>query len=106
MSFWKIFFGSLLGFVVGIVLITILFVFVVAGIVAGLSSDETATVKTNSILSLDLDYDISEQTTYKPVSIFSFSDFEPTENPGLYEIVKNIRKAKDDADIKGTPSTT
>lgn len=80
---------------------SIISLLIIAGIFATFSNEEPVTVKSNSVLSLDLDYDIPEQTTYEPFSVFSFSDFDPTLDPGVYDIVKNIQKAKDDADIKG-----
>ncbi|MCY7408862.1 MAG: signal peptide peptidase SppA [Chitinophagales bacterium] len=101
MSFWKIFFGSLLAFVVGIFVVILFFAVIIGGIAATLSSNEPVTVKTNSVLKIDLAYEIPEQTNYSNGSGFSLSDFEPTVNPGLYSIVKSIAKAKDDANIKG-----
>jgi len=101
MSFWKVFFGSLLAFVVGFILLMLLFIGLIAGIATSLTSEEPVSMKRNSVLTLDLDYDIPEQTAYQPVSIFMFSSLEPTLNPGLYDIVKNIQKAKDDDNIKG-----
>ena len=101
MSFWKIFFGSMLGFIVGAVVLFFISLIILSGIVASFSAEEPVTVKANSILSLDLDYEIPEQTTYEPISLFSLSDFEPTQNPGLYDIVKSIQKAATDDNIKG-----
>jgi protease-4 len=101
MSFWKIFFGSLTAFVVGTVLLFLLMIMFIAGIASLFSNNEPTTTKENSILSLNLSYEIPEQTTYQPFSDFSFTDFEPSISPGLYDILKNIEKAKDDDNIKG-----
>jgi len=91
----------MLGFVVGLVLVTLFFFLIIGGIVAAISSEEPATVKTNSVLEIDLGYDVPEQTGYKPFEDFSFTDFHPTVTPGVYDIMKAIAKAKDDDDIKG-----
>src|SRR5206468_12969861 len=64
-------------------------------------SEEELTVKENSVLKLDLDYEIPEQTSYQPVTVFSLKDFPSPQHPGVYDIVKGIEKAKDDANIKG-----
>src|SRR4030095_10028151 len=101
MSFWKIFFGSLLAFVIGFIVIFLFIIFFIAGVASTFTSEEPTTVKANSVLSLDLDYDIPEQTNYQPYFGFSLSDFRPSVNPGLYDIVKSIQKAKTDDNIKG-----
>lgn len=101
MSFWKVFFGSLLAFIIGFFVVIFLSVLFIAGIASTLTKEEPVTVKANSVLSLDLDYDIPEQTTYRPNFGFSFADFSASVDPGLYDIVKNIQKAKNDDNIKG-----
>ncbi|MBA3648769.1 MAG: signal peptide peptidase SppA [Chitinophagales bacterium] len=101
MSFWKIFFGSLLGVIVGIFLLVLISGIIISGIVSTFSKEETVSVKSNSVLEMTLDYEIPEQTDYQPFAGFSFTDFQPTVSPGLYDILKTIKKAKGDADIKG-----
>ncbi|MEO5673179.1 MAG: signal peptide peptidase SppA [Chitinophagales bacterium] len=101
MSFWKIFFGSLLGFLAGLMLVVIFFIIIIGGIVATFSNQEPVSVKEKSILSLDLDYQIPEQSNYEPFTVFSLRDFGATLNPGVHDIVKNIRKAKEDSNIGG-----
>ncbi len=101
MSFWKIFFGSLLAFVLGSFLVMLIIVLSIAGIASSFSNDDPVGIKSNSILSLNLNYEIPEQTTYTPFNGFSFTDFEPTIAPGVYDIVKSIEKAADDPNIKG-----
>ncbi|MBA2422626.1 MAG: signal peptide peptidase SppA [Chitinophagales bacterium] len=101
MSFWKIFFGSLLAFVLGSFLVMLIIVLSIAGIASSFSNDDPVGIKSNSILSLNLNYEIPEQTTYTPFNGFSFTDFEPTIAPGVYDIVKSIEKAAEDPNIKG-----
>ncbi|MBK6483449.1 MAG: signal peptide peptidase SppA [Chitinophagaceae bacterium] len=101
MSFWKIFFSSLLAFVIGTFLVMFILIALIAGLVSSFGGEAPATVHSNSILSLDLGYDIPEQTTYIPFQGFSFSEFEPAVAPGVYDIIKNIKKAKTDPAIKG-----
>lgn len=101
MSFWKVFFGALLAFVVGTILVTVISLLLLFGIVATFTSEEAVTVKANSVLTLNLDYDIPEQTVYRPYFGFPFNEFRSEMNPGVYDIVKNIQKAKEDDNIKG-----
>lgn len=100
MSFWKIFFGSLLAFVMGTFLLFFIIIAFVAAVATSFSNVEVA-VSPNSVLSLHLDYEIAEQTTYIPFQGLSFSDFKPAIAPGVYDIMKNIEKAKTDPSIKG-----
>lgn len=100
MSFWKIFFGSLLAFVMGTFLLFFIIIAFVAAVATSFSNVEVA-VSPNSVLSLHLDYEIPEQTTYIPFQGLSFSDFKPAIAPGVYDIMKNIEKAKTDPSIKG-----
>lgn len=86
MSFWKVFFGSLLAFIIGFFVVIFLSVLLIAGIASTFTKEEPVTVKANSVPSLDLDYDIPEQTTYRPNFGFSFADFSASVDPGLYEI--------------------
>lgn len=101
MSFWKIFFGSLLAFVIGTFLVMLLVIGFLAALVSSFGGESAPVVKANSLLTLDLGYDIPEQTTYIPFRGFSFSDFKPAVAPGLYDIIRNIEKAKTDPSIKG-----
>ncbi|HUM45855.1 MAG TPA: hypothetical protein PLD84_02935, partial [Chitinophagales bacterium] len=85
MSFWKVFFGSLLAFVIGSFLVLFIVIAFIAGIAASFSSgEESASVKSNSVLSLNLSFEIPEQTTYIPFQGLSFSDFKPAIAPGVY----------------------
>lgn len=101
MNFWKIFFGSLLAFVIGIFLVIFIGIALIAGVASSFSDKGTASIKPNSILELNLGYEIPEQTNYIPFAGTSFSDFKPAIAPGVYDIMKNIEKAKEDASIKG-----
>ncbi|MEO6166158.1 MAG: signal peptide peptidase SppA, partial [Chitinophagales bacterium] len=101
MSFWKVFFGSLLAFVIGSFLILFIVIALIAGIAASFSEEGSSTIKSNSVLSLNLSYEIPEQTTYIPFQGLSFSDFKPAIAPGVYDIMKNIEKAKTDPSIEG-----
>ncbi len=101
MSFWKNFFSSLLAFIVGAILFLFILIAMIAGLVSSIGNQAPATVKSNSILRLDLGYEIPEQTSYIPFQEFSFADFEPAVAPGVYDIIRNIKKAKTDPAIKG-----
>lgn len=101
MGFFKTFFAALLAGVVGFFLIILLSVIIIIGIVAGASKEEETKVEPNSVLTLNLDYSIPDKTSSNPFENLDFSTFETNENLGLNDIIKNIKKAKTDENIKG-----
>jgi protease-4 len=101
MNFFKVFFASLLASIVGFFLLIFLsFAFMVA-LVAGLSSKEETKVEPNTVLHLSLDYPVADKTSTNPFENMDFATFEPSQNLGLNDILKNIKKAKTDDNIKG-----
>jgi hypothetical protein len=61
--------------------------------VSGLKDPKVATVKANSVLHLDLSYEIKERTSKDIFANFDFASMEAENNLGLNDIIKNIRKA-------------
>lgn len=99
-QFFKFMFASMLGFVIsGVILI-----FVLVGTIAGLASKgkkQELNVETNSILKLNLNYAIPERTSNNSFENFNFQTFESKNDAGLDDILKNIKKAAADDNIKG-----
>ena len=89
----------MLGFIIGSFLLLFLLFAIIGGIIAGSTSEVEVTVKPNSILHINLDYDIAEKTNNNPFEDFNFSSFEPKITPGLNDIIKTIKRAKTDANI-------
>jgi protease-4 len=93
-------FASMLGFVIsGVILI-----FVLVGAIAGLASKgkkQEVNVETNSILKLNLNYAIPERTSNNSFKNFNFQTFESKNDAGLDDVLKNIKKAAADDNIKG-----
>ncbi|MCS6934721.1 MAG: signal peptide peptidase SppA [Chitinophagales bacterium] len=65
------------------------------------SMKKPVTVEANSVLKLDLNYDIPERSTDDPLSTISYTDFKPKKAIGLTDILACITKAKTDDNIKG-----
>ena len=99
-QFFKFMFASMLGFVIsGVVLI-----FVLIGAIAGLASKgkkQETKVESSSILKLDLNYYIPERTSNNSFKNFNFQTFESKNDAGLDDVLKNIKKAASDENIKG-----
>lgn len=94
-SFLKIFFASFLALVV----FSAIVFFVLSAIIGGLASHEKTLVETKSILVVDLSKDFREQEMSNPISDFR-GDVEGNV-PGLYTVVRLIKKAATDSSIKG-----
>lgn len=60
MSFFKVFFATVLGFFASLLLLALLFVGFVAALVATFDAEEAVDVRANSVLELDLSDDLSE----------------------------------------------
>jgi len=94
-SFLKIFLASLVSL---IVFSLIIFFFIVVWI-GSILSKETVSANPKSVLVLDLSQHFSEQEIKNPLSAIS-SDPE-LDKPGLYDVVRMIRRAKTDNNISG-----
>jgi protease IV len=99
-QFFKFMFASMLGFIIsGVVLFLCLL-----GAIAGLASKgkkQEVSVETNSILKLNLNYTIPERTSNNSFKNFNFQTFESRNDAGLDDVLKNIKKAATDDNVKG-----
>lgn len=99
-EFFRSFFASLLAFFVFCVLLF----FIIGGIVAGISQSfdkKEKALEPNSVLRLDLNYEIPEQTQTGLPSGFGLLNYNADHGLGLNSILANIKHAERDADIKG-----
>jgi protease-4 len=94
-GFFKSFFAALLALVV----FTVIMVFVLAGYIGGLVSSKKPEIEAKSILVIDLAQSIREQVQDNPLSGLSSED--QYDVPGLYDLVRLVRHAKEDSAIKG-----
>lgn len=94
-SFFKIFFATLLAFIVVAFLgVIILLVFIGKAI-----SPEIVTVSPNGVLVLETSQPYAEQKTVEPV--LTYPNFGIKSTPGLYDVVRLIKHAETDDNIKG-----
>ncbi len=95
-QFFKFFFASCLGM---LVTLFVIFLFIVGMVSQGINSSKSQDeIKANSILTLKLGAAIPERTNNAPADAMSF---ETDEKTGLIDMLKAIKYAKDDDDIKG-----
>jgi protease IV len=99
-QFFKFMFASMLGFFLSFLLVAFLFIGFIASI-ASFAKKEPVDVAPNSILHLKLNTEIIDRGTDNPADAFNILTFSPTMPIGLNELLRNIRKAKEDENIKG-----
>src|SRR5688572_14306867 len=96
-QFFKFTFATILG----ILLFTVLAFLILIGIGAAASGKKITVIKSNSILNLDLNYNIPEKSNEDPFADIDFETFKPKKAVGLAEILKSIEHAKTDKNIAG-----
>ena len=101
-KFWRIVFGTMVGFFFSCIIVSILSMFMFAAMIASMGSSTTVSVKDNSILKLDLQKNIQEQAEENPFDMFGdeFSQFYQS-SIGLDDILACIKSAAKDPKIKG-----
>lgn len=99
-QFFKFFFASVLGTTVTLFLFFLLFLGLIASL-ATFSSKPKVEVKDKTILRLTLDRDVLDRQPVNPFKSINWQTFESEETYGLNELIKNLRKAKDDPKISG-----
>ncbi len=99
-SFLKFTLASIVGFfITGIVLI-----FIMIGIIGGIvssSQDDTVNINPNTVLTLNLSNGVIERSIKNPLEDMNFKTFKPNGKVGLNDILKNLKRAKEDSNIKG-----
>ncbi|TVR77685.1 MAG: signal peptide peptidase SppA [Chitinophagaceae bacterium] len=100
-SFFKIFFATILGFFTSLIILFFFGMIMIFAIVSSFSKEEKVSLEPNTILKLDLNYQIPERTSNNPFDRISFPSMESTNFLGLDEITTNIRKAAQSDDVKG-----
>lgn len=100
-QFFKFFFASVFGTLTALLLAVIGFFIFVSIMVSVVSSEEAVSLSEKTVFELQLDYNIAERTSYERSNAFSLLLPGLVKQPGLKEIVDNIKKAKVDEDITG-----
>lgn len=98
-KFWRVVFGSMLGFFLSSLLVTILYVIMMVSMIASISSasQEVKTISENSVLKIDLNKQVAERTIENPFE--GMSNYDTPQ--GLNDILAAIKSASTDPKIKG-----
>ncbi len=90
-----------LATIFGLFLFTVISILMVVGIASAAGKEKVAKVEPNSVLKLDLNYSIPEKSNDNPFAGLDMFNTTPKKAVGLTEIRASIKKAKEDANIKG-----
>lgn len=99
----KTFFKMLLASILGVIISGLILFFILLGIVTAMisSGDKAVEIEPNSILKLTLDNEIFDREPNNPLAGINFAGIGKDKQDGLNEILDNIKKAKEDNNIKG-----
>ncbi len=98
-EFFKMMFASMLGFILISIITFFLFVAFAMAMLSFAKTEEVV-VSNNSILHMKLNYEIADRASNSAMlSLYELGSLNP--KPGLREILKSIKKAKNDSRIKG-----
>lgn len=90
----------MLAIIITCVITGLIFFGIIVGLVSS-AGDKPVIVKDNSILKITLDNEIVDRSNDNPLQNFDFMSMTSTQKLGLYDILKDIKKAKTDDKIKG-----
>ena len=100
-QFFKFLFASMLGFVLGSILLIFILVGIISAAVNSFDDEKVTDVKSNSMLFLDFQKPIVDRASKNPFENISFASFNTEGSNGLNNNLENLRKAKEDKNIKG-----
>ncbi len=96
----KNFFKYLLASIIGVLIAAFIMVLILLGIVSGSTKEQVPDLKDNSILVASFDNAITERKNEMPFGKFSPTDLTSGSSEGLDDIIRDIKRAKDDDRIK------
>lgn len=99
-EFFKYVLATIVGVVVSLVLCILFFVVIIVGIVKSSISEDKVSVRSNSVLFLNLDQSITERTADDPFSKLPIVGSNGEKSIGFYDIIKALKEAKTDDNIK------
>lgn len=99
-QFFKFMFASMLGTFLTLAIAFFLFIGIIVSIVS-FSSKEEVKLSGNTVLHIKLDGMINDRSFNNPIEGFDFNKMKNKYEPGLNDILSNLKKAKTDPNIKG-----
>src|ERR1051325_2591575 len=94
-QFFKFVFASMVGFILTFLLFFFLLNAILVGMISKVQKGGEVSINPNSVLKMELNYEIKERTPVSPLENLGLGSFEPRTNLGLTDIIASIGKAKD-----------
>jgi len=93
-------FASLLGFLIGMVLVFFLFLGLIAS-VASLTRKDVVEVAPHSVLHFSFESEVVDRGGQNPIDNMDYLSLSFSQTTGLNDLIRNLRKAKEDENIEG-----
>lgn len=100
-QFFKMMFASMTGFILAGVILIFIFIGIIFSQISSLQAEKVVTVKTNTVLNLNMSGQLDERTSQDPFENYDFINMSNDKRAGLVDLIRNIQKAKDDPKISG-----
>jgi protease-4 len=104
-EFFKYVLATVVGFIISIFVISIFFIILITALVSSISEDKKVDVASNSVLYLNLDQNIKERTPNNRFDNLPIIGSEE-KSIGLRDLIRAVKAAKTDPDIKVIYLTT
>lgn len=98
-QFFKFVLASMLGIIFSTIILFVIIIAVLTAVVS--TSKDKIEVEENTVLHVNLNYPIIERSTSTPLDNLDFGPFKGDKQLGLDHILKSIKNAKTDDNIKG-----
>ena len=99
-KFWRVVFGSMVGFILSNIIFTFFSIFIALGVIAAITTTSTPYIKNNTVLKITLSGNIEERGEDNPFENTAFDNYSNTVT-GLDDILNCITTAANDPNIKG-----
>lgn len=100
-QFFKMMFASMTGFILAGVILIFIFIGIIFAQISNLKSEEKVVVKTNTVLHLNMSGYLDERTSNDPFENYDFVNMSSDRSVGLIDLMRNIKKAKEDPKVSG-----
>jgi len=99
-KFWRVVFGSMVGFIMSYTVLILISIFITLGLVAALAVSSSTIIKNNTILKITMSGNIEERGEDNPFENTAFESYASTAT-GLDDILNCIATAANDPNIRG-----
>lgn len=100
-QFFKFMLASMAGFFIAGFLLLLFFFIGISSMVTGISEEKKTMIKDHTIIEITLNGPIKERSDKGPINGIDFSGISVNKSPGLDDILRSLKEAKNDSKIDG-----